>query len=183
MNSAAVVAKLQDHGVLFDPGLSQTELSDVESTFDFTFPPDLAALLRTALPVSHGFVNWRRGECGPIRDAMDWPFDGFCYDIEHHRFWPEKWGDPPEELSDRFRRAGEILGMAPTLIPICGHRFIPESPAEEGNPVFSVYHADVIYYGFDLMDYLEKELKCDLGRGERPKEARQIPFWSEMAKP
>jgi hypothetical protein len=34
---------------------------------------------------------------------------------------------------------------------------IPDDPHLEGNPVFSVHQADIIYYGHDLEDYLRHE--------------------------
>ena len=50
----------------------------------------------------------------------------------------------------------------PKLIPIYSSRYIPESPKETGNPVFSVYQTDIIYYGFDLLSYFENEFKIKL---------------------
>jgi hypothetical protein len=51
-------------------------------------------------------------------------------------------------------RNGEKNTSAQTLI---SHRYLPEKSHEPGNPVFSVYQADVIYYGADLIDYFERE--------------------------
>ena len=181
MDFASVKMTLETHGVLFDPGLSATEMSDVEHTFSFRFPPDLADFLRQGVPVSHGFVDWRRGECTPLRDAMDWPFDGICKDIENNGFWLDDWGARPDNMGDRFRIAGNAVASAPTMIPVCGHRFIPADPHEDNNPIFSIYQADVMLYGYHLRDYLAKELKCDLGVRDRPVEAKAIPFWSKLA--
>ena len=173
---------LEQAGVVFSAGLSTDEIQQVEHIFSFRFPPDLAAFLSQGLPVSHGFVDWRRGECPPIRDSMDWPFDGLCYDIEYNSFWVDTWGKRPEKLGDCFRIAGEAIAQAPTLIPICGHRFLPDHPHEAGSPVFSVYQGDVRYYGYDLWDYLEHELGCRFGK-KRPEPEDgpgQIPFWSDL---
>lgn len=51
-------------GVQFEAGLSDAEVTGVEERFDFVFPPDLRAFLQHALPVSHGFPNWRSSEDG-----------------------------------------------------------------------------------------------------------------------
>ena len=59
------------------------------------------------------------------------------------------------------------------------HRFIPADPRESGNPVFSVYQADVIHYGFDLPSYFHSEF----GVGNpysSPDVPREIEFWSEL---
>ena len=50
-----------------------------------------------------------------------------------------------------------VVSHAPKLIPLIGHRYLPEEPHEGGNPVFSVYQSDVIYYGANLADYFERE--------------------------
>lgn len=56
--------------VLFEPGLSDPELEKVQSKWGFVFPPDLRRFLQFALPVSHHFVDWRRGDESAIRLRM-----------------------------------------------------------------------------------------------------------------
>ncbi len=71
------------------------------------------------------------------------------------------------------------VAAAPTLIPLIGHRFLPSEPNEAGNPVFSVYQTDIIYYGANLEHYFNNEF-----RGWSASEDgayRQIPFWSDLA--
>lgn len=72
------------------------------------------------------------------------------------------------------------MSSAPKLIPVAGHRYIPASPCEVGNPIFSVYQTDVIYYGADLWEYLENEFYYCFGKpGLSVREpVKQIPFWS-----
>lgn len=50
-----------------------------------------------------------------------------------------------------------VLEGSPKLIPIYGHRFIPDSPSEWGNPIFSISQSDIIRYGGSLADYLRWE--------------------------
>lgn len=68
-----------------------------------------------------------------------------------------------------------------TCLPIYAHRFIPNSPNELGNPVFSIYQTDIIYYGIDLIDYFSNEFDIEVPKSyitvEQPK---VIPFWSEL---
>jgi hypothetical protein len=68
------------------------------------------------------------------------------------------------------------------LIPICSHRYIPAAPHEAGNPVFSVHQTDIIYYGADLMDYLQNEFNFYFGRTGYAitGSPKRIPFWSEL---
>jgi hypothetical protein len=51
-------------------------------------------------------------------------------------WWPE-WGEKPDAAADQYRRLRQIFSAAPTLIPLFGHRYIPEEPFETGNPVLS----------------------------------------------
>jgi hypothetical protein len=56
------------------------------------------------------------------------------------------------------------------------HRMMPDEPREAGNPVFSVHQTDIIYYGFDLLDYLRNEFKLR-DRDPWPEKVRPIRFW------
>jgi hypothetical protein len=56
---------------------------------------------------------------------------------------------------------------------------IPDEPSRPGNPVFSVHQTDIIHYGADLRDYLEREFLADKEQGFRPVSSpiRSIRFW------
>ena len=56
---------------------------------------------------------------------------------------------------------------------------MPELPHESGNPVFSIFYTDAIYYGADLQDYFEREFTPWHGRPS-PKPLKYIPFWSNL---
>lgn len=175
-------AVLATAGVRFAPGLSAEELALAEERFAFRFPSDLREFLRIGLPVSHPWVDWRGERESSIRERLKWPLDGICFDIEQNAFWLAEWGPRPKRMelaSDIARRA---VANAPTLIPICGHRYIPAEPPEAGNPVFSVYQTDIILYGSDLLDYLQNEFKYHFGRAEfaAPANPRRIAFWSQL---
>ncbi len=151
----------------------------IEKHFGFRFPPDLRFLLQTALPISERFPNWRSDSEAGLRDRLDWPYDGMCFDIEHNVFWMEEWGERPGALADAFAVAREKVEGAPRLIPIFSHRYIPDEPHQEGNPVLSVYQTDIIYYGSDLWTYLAKEFHLEgMCAGNEPRDVR---FWSDIA--
>jgi hypothetical protein len=170
-------------GVLIDTGLSADEFQRIESAFGFTFPPDLREFLSLGLPVSPSWVDWRRADEGTLRERLDWPFEGMCFDIANNAFWMEEWGEKPRELAAAYEIAREALRNAPILIPICSHRFIPETPREPGNPVFSVYQTDIIYCGTDLIDYFQNEFSYYFGRASYSLAGtpKKIPFWSAFA--
>src|SRR5213078_4455823 len=116
-------------------------------------PPDLVALYherrRVIEPPEYDYMrsfDWLTESEQKIRDAINWPLEGFLFDVDHGLWWPE-WGDMPKGLEERREKLRAIFATAPKLIPIYGHRCIPETPHEAGNPIFSVWQMDTICYG------------------------------------
>ncbi|HEY2585187.1 MAG TPA: hypothetical protein VGI81_05430 [Tepidisphaeraceae bacterium] len=176
-------AVLATAGVKCAPGLSAVEFAQTEARYGLRFPPDLREFLGIALPISRPWVDWRHAPEASIRERLDWPLEGIRFDIEYNEFWLAEWGPRPEQLSTAFKIARQAVTNAPTLIPICSHRYIPAEPLERGNPVFSVHQTDIIYYGSDLLDYLQNEFQYHFGRPgfSISSAARRIRFWSELA--
>ena len=168
---------LFDAGVVFEDGLSDDELTEVEERFGITFCPDHRDLLRRVLPVGRGWPDWLADDAADVRERLAWPVEGVLLDVRDNGFWPTSWGPGrPDEAVARAQLAG-----VPALVPVFAHRYLPSGAAPAGTPVLSVYQTDVIYYGTDLADYLGREF---LGRaapmGVVP-DALRIPFWSDLA--
>lgn len=157
------------------PGYTRSELESVQARFNLTFPPDLAELYLTKRP-EKGY-DWLRDE-EAIRNRLKWPLEGILFDVQQGIWW-DHWGPQPTTMLDRESRVRQLVSEAPRLIPIYGHRFIPETPNKRGNPVFSVYQSDIVYYGADLEDYFQREFGSQSGR-EWP-QIKRIPFWSDFA--
>ncbi|WP_315729189.1 MULTISPECIES: hypothetical protein [unclassified Bradyrhizobium] len=156
-------------------GYTQAELDDAQAKFGLVFPPDLVALLRERRPVrGHDWADE-----AAIRSMLEWPLEGLLFDIEHNALWWSEWGERPDHPEARAEVLRSVLSRAPKLIPLLSHRYLPEQPHESGNPVFSVYQADVIHYGANLEDYFEREFN---GWGHRPwpDQIRYVPFWSDL---
>jgi hypothetical protein len=156
-------------------GYTQAELDSAQRRFGLEFPPDLIALLRDKRPANgHDWTN-----DADIRRALAWPFEGLLFDVEQNHLWWPEWGTRPTNADARKEILRSVVSRAPKLIPLIGHRYLPEEPREQGNPVFSVYQADVIYYGANLTDYFEREF---LGFNHRPwsQPTKHIPFWSDL---
>jgi hypothetical protein len=160
----------------FAEGLTDAEVNSVEERFGFSFPPDLRAFLQIALPKDPQFPDWRSGTPEQLHDWLERPKQGVLFDVGRNGFWLEEWGETPQTLPDALARATELLNTAPRLIPIYSHRMMPEEPYAVGNPVFSVHQTDIIYYGFNLDDYLRHEFDL-AGRQEWPSELPPIRFW------
>jgi len=153
-------------------GYTRMELEGAQERYGVRFPPDLIALLLVRQP-ANGY-NWA-AEDPRIRTMLDWPFDMLRFGVEDGFWWPG-WGDRPTAPDERAAVLRSALAAAPRLIPIYSHRFLPETPNEAGNPVFSMHGFDTIYYGANLDEYFAREFG---GRGVIGP-VRHIPFWSDL---
>ncbi len=169
-------------GVKIAAGLADEEFRRVERCFGFRFPPDLREFLATGLPISGSWVDWRGADEAAVRERLNWPLEGICFDIKHNAFWLNDWGERPAKLEAAFDIARRAVAQAPVLIPICSHRYLPAEPFDRGNPIFSVHQTDIIYYGADLMDYLQNEFSYYFGRAGHSvtKTPRPVRFWSRL---
>jgi hypothetical protein len=176
-----IIAELRERGIEFEEGLTDGEIRRAQSRYKLKFPPDLREFLQTAFPVSDGFAAWRADDDTKLRASLAWPADGMAFDAQRNQHWRKYWseragvGEVPEGTARRQ------VALAPRLVPIYAHRFIPSEPLLPGNPVFSVYQTDIIYYGYDLADYLRQEFHLE-GRDERPEEVRPIRFWDDFVR-
>lgn len=57
--------------------------------------------------------------------------------------------------------ARQMLAQAPTMVPVYGHRYLPAGRGTWGHPVLSMYQTDIICYGADLVDYINREFSYD----------------------
>lgn len=162
-------------GRLWAEGYTQSELDVAQSRYGLVFPPDLVALLRDRRPVLA--YDWRSDD-REIREMLKWPLEGLLFDVENNGLWWTEWGERPRTSAERAEVLAKVVGDAPKLIPLVSHRYLPAEPHEPGNPVFSVYQSDVIYYGADLEDYFEREFvdpRRPLGQ-----HIKRIRFWSQL---
>ena len=95
MDLAYCKDRLLAAGASFDAGLKSDEFSAIEREYDFQFPPDLREFLGYALPVSKGWLDWRRERRCEIMRRLDWPLEGMCFDIEQNAFWLDSWVPSP----------------------------------------------------------------------------------------
>lgn len=181
-----IIRKLKAKKVKFEHGLSDQEIQEIELKFDIQFPPDLRDFLQTELPISDKFVNWRLGlhskdEEAYIRQRIDWPFGSMVFDIEHNAFWMEEWGEKSDNINKNIMVAEIYYETYPKMIPIFSHRYIPSGTYETGNPVFSIYQTDIIYYGYDLAHYFAHEFRFELSdKFPTIDEPRYIEFWGDI---
>ncbi|HEY0314294.1 MAG TPA: hypothetical protein VGC56_17610 [Allosphingosinicella sp.] len=159
------------------PGFTSDALDDAQDRYGLRFPPDLVELLRERRLDAR--YDWA-AECPAIRRMLEWPFDMLQFDIENGLWWPD-WGERPTTAERRGEVLRAALAAAPKLIPLYVHRFLPETPASPGNPVFSMHGFDTIVYGANLSAYVEKEF--DWTWGEPAAVPAPVPFWSGFIAP
>jgi|SRR5579872_5195147 len=182
-----LIHRLREKGIEFADGLSVGELEESQKRYNVRFPPDLAEFLFIALPISKNFPNWRTGftetsaGANSIEQILHWPADGILFDVRHDEFWLASWGDRPASISEALVEASRRIALAPPLIPVWGHRFLPSEPLSAGNPVLSVMQTDIIYFGDDLASYFSREFGIEFPLKTNGQHApRRIRFWSDV---
>ena len=104
-----------------------------------------------------------------------------AFDIKHNMFWIEEWGIKSDNIDKNVTIAKSYYKTYPKMIPIRSHRYIPSKPYKAGNPVFSIYQTDIVYYGCDLAHYLANEFHFELSNNfTKIDEPRHIKFWSDI---
>jgi hypothetical protein len=175
-----VTADSPSYQIEFAPGLTDLEVEATEDRFGFRFPPDLREFLQTALPCGPRFPNWRSGDVKELREWLNLPKEGILFDIEQNKFWLQEWGPCPDTMAAALDFASTLIEDAPSLIPVYGHRMMPEEPEQHGNPVLSIHQTDIIYYGVNLQQYLSCEF-CGLRYGEAVEgNLPRIRFWTDF---
>jgi hypothetical protein len=181
-----IIRFLKNKGIYFEKGLSDIEYNAIVSMFGISFPYDLKCFLQTAFPISAGFVNWRKAlvykeERKHVKERLSWPIEGILFDVCNNEFWDDEWGEKPNDDESRTNIVKTYYKKYPPLIPIYSHRYIPAFPIEEGNPVFSIYQTDIIYYGYDLISYFCNEFHIKSFEYHAPKRPKYIEFWGKIA--
>ncbi len=64
------------------------------------------------------------------------------------------------------------------MVPLHWHRFVPAAPVLEPSPVLSVVQTDVIRYGANLLDWVEREFGA---RNVPVRNGEPVRFWTVLA--
>ena len=84
-----------------------------------------------------------------------------------------------QRMISRMNKQKMITNMAPKLVPIFSHRYIPFIPNDLNIPIFSIVQSDIIYYGRNLISYLEVEFKLKQ-YNNNDITGKYIDFWSDF---
>lgn len=176
-----LVNMMLEKGIRFEAGYKE-ELNRIEEVYKIHMPEELKSFFMEVFPVSDGFYNWKdfnNDNVTKINMALNRPSVDLKECIEEVD-WCESWGMEPEDHLSREKEILHKLEKAPMLIPLYNHRYIG-SQYEYGNPIFSVWGSDIIYYGENLEMYLYMES----GNKKIPeidyRKIKRIEFWSDLA--
>lgn len=136
-----------------------------------------------------GFYHWVR-DVDAIADARAGVVEGLAFDVEHDGLWLPSWGEMPATADGREARVAALVGAAPRLAPLLGHRFTVPGPKGR-TVVLSICQSDIIVYGESLAGYLLAELDDllperdtaalgDAHGAHEPLQPGDLPFWGEL---
>lgn len=196
---------LKKSGIKIARGLTLAEIDKAEAFYKIKFHPDHQSLIQAGLFTDIKGYNWRdfsEENIAKIREMLDWPLEGILFDIEHNGYWHDEAGQKPAGLEpaktmsiDLFKQdVPQTAGLAlakrmftdwykqnvPQLIPIYSHQYMCSEPDEAGAPVYSVHQTDIIYYGYNIFNYLKRVFHTDTEIQYPEWEKDSTRFWSEI---
>ncbi|MFE0151087.1 hypothetical protein ACFWY5_28360 [Nonomuraea sp. NPDC059007] len=176
-----------------EAGLTEAEFARIEHEYGIEFADDHRAFLAAGLPVhepreekpdtsyawERPWPDWRNGEPGELRRHLNWPVDCLLQDVQRGH-WHPAWGERPDSGEAAVDVARSRLAGVPAMVPVYAHRFLPAGHGTFGHPVLSMWGCDIIYYGADLLDYINQEFEEP--RPEHPDDwapQATVPFWRD----
>lgn len=167
-------------GCVLERGLTEDELSSVESELSLRIAAPWRAVLSRAHPrpgggPSRSFPDWRLRDVARTQEIIDQPIEGILFDVEHNGFWWRDWGERPEGLPARIATARRALATVPRLTPLWGHWYA--APGSD-SPVFSIVQTDLWIPAVSLAALIEgrPQSEDELPAHEYP--VGSVPFWS-----
>ncbi len=162
MKYSDIITGMKKKGVIFDTGLSSSEILRIEEIYGIKFPESLKELYKIALPAGE------KDERIPYPKWRDFSPEN----IERIKEMMYPYETPSEHSSIEY----------PPLIPIWGHRYLPVCELDDP-PVISCVGCDIIWYAKNLREDLQMDFLTDpFSRSceiPSPKDVPYIPLWSE----
>lgn len=184
MNFLEIKHQMELQNIIFTEKITEENLAEIEYLYNITFPKSLVEFYKLGIPFGGKFAdfpNWFDfSNCNveSIRKRLDFPMKSLKNDVING-FWISLWGERPSSVTCVEKIFTELSFNAPKLIPVYGHRYIPMLCMVENPPLLSIAGQDIVYYGEDLLDYLNREF---LGRSGRVCINCDVPFWEDIAR-
>ncbi len=138
-------------------GLSEKEITHIETELGFKLPEDFVYLLQNIQDPDRVFFPWKNFEKKEYDESIAWVLHGIEFNVSNAQLWLPWWEEQPDNLEDALEIVRKDFPTWPKLLPIHSHRFLAAEPCQKGNPVFSIMQTDIIYYGANLGHYLAQE--------------------------
>ncbi|CAH2061440.1 unnamed protein product [Thlaspi arvense] len=172
-------------GLDVSPGLTNQEISAVESSLGFSFPLDLRSILQTGLPVGTHFPNWRSGSTrNNLLLLFNLPLLHISKIVTRNGFWVDSWGSRPGSDAAALSLVKKLIQIAPVLVPVYGDFYVPSTtPNLARNPVFQIDGDGVRVLSCDVAEFLQGLSRSD-GRHDpciSRRLLRRVEFWSDVA--
>jgi hypothetical protein len=163
-------------------GISAAGIASLEAELGFRVPEDFAYLFQNLSDPDGVLFPWSNFTKQSYDEIIRWVHHGIEFDIERNNLWLNRWGDRPATLTAALAIARRDFETWPKLLPICDHRFLAAEPLRIGNPVFSIWQTDIIYYGADLAHYLMHEfVDRDHAFHTDAQPIQRVAIWSDFA--
>lgn len=190
MDCTNMIERLKSAGIVFDPSMTQEELTRAESTFGFRFPCEIREFLACGCPTGEKFFDYR--DCSEENKAKFDRFQerirkSFLFDLEHNAGRLKVFlGEPFSLMEDSETLRDAVLAFfdeSPRLIPFYAHRCFFDGM--DGMPIVSFWQAvDSVVYGSDFENYLTREFLDD----EAPLESisdymKETGIWASLIRP
>ncbi|KAJ0260443.1 Uncharacterized protein HA466_0066460 [Hirschfeldia incana] len=166
------------------PGLTNQEISAVESSVGFSFPVDLRSILQTGLPVGTRFPNWRSGSTrNSLLLIFNLPLLHISKIVVRNGFWVDSWGTRPGSDAEALLLVKKLMEFAPVLVPVYENFYVPSTtPNLAGNPVFQIDGDGVRVLNCDVAGFLQGLNRTDDHRGSCEfRRRRRVEFWTDVA--
>ncbi|CAN6832271.1 unnamed protein product [Brassica oleracea] len=166
------------------PGLTNQEISAVESSLGFPFPIDLRSILQTGLPVGTHFPNWRSGSTrNNLLLIVNLPLLHISKLVVRNGFWVDSWGTRPGSDAEALSLVKKLMEFAPVLVPVYENFYVPSTtPNLAGNPVFQIDGDGVRVLNCDVAGFLQGLNRPDDHRGSgKLRRRRRVGFWTDVA--
>lgn len=174
-----LISIFRKQNICIEDGLTQNEIKELEELYQVKFSKDWIDFYSQILPIGEGFYNWRdKGveNVQFIKEIFLKPYEDIlaCYEeIE----WNDIWEVEPRSSQDKRMKIRTLLGKAPRLIPIYGHRYLPIM--EIAAPILSIHDIDIICYGENLFDYFFVEFGLKKYKAISFERVAYVPFWMD----
>jgi len=178
-----IIDTMKSQGIMFSKEISNNELDEIEKVYDIKFPESLREFYKNGIPFSSDnqcFPNWNNFEnknIENIKERMKAPYNWLFRDVKND-FWLPKWGEKAADNDGLIEQFAKIIVDAPKLIPIYSHRYMPIIDGADNPPVISTVGRDTIYYGSNLIEYLQNEFIH--GNNSNMGKCSYVPFWEDI---